>query len=112
MTAYGNYTLWDNQDVSKFYLLFQKNGGPNAPFATPWLRHWYECIIKKMWWYETECKKNVPLVKQNVMKFEVFILGRERIDQKRKKGWGRGRREEDWEREQREDRDREKRELS
>ena len=31
-------------------------------------------------------QKNVPLVKQNVMKF-----GRQRIDQKRKKGWGRGR---------------------
>ena len=38
-------------------------------------------------------KKNVPLVKQNVMKLEVFILGIQRIDQKRKKGWGRGRRE-------------------
>ena len=38
-------------------------------------------------------KKNVPLVKQNVMKFEVFILGRQTIDQKRKKGWERGRRE-------------------
>ena len=38
-------------------------------------------------------KKNLPLVKQNVMKLEVFILGRQRIDQKRKKGWGRGRRE-------------------
>ena len=38
-------------------------------------------------------KKNVPLVKQNVMKLEVFILGRQRIDQKRKKGWGRGRKE-------------------
>ena len=35
----------------------------------------------------------MPLVKQNVMKLEVFILGRQRIDQKRKKGWGRGRRE-------------------
>ena len=34
---------------------------------------------------ETECKKNVPLVKQNVMKFEVFILGRQRFDQKREK---------------------------
>ena len=34
-------------------------------------------------------KKNVPLVKQNVMKLEVFMT----IDQKRKKGWGRGRRE-------------------
>ena len=38
-------------------------------------------------------KKKMPLVKQNVMKLEVFILGRQRIDQKRKKGWGRGRRE-------------------
>ena len=38
-------------------------------------------------------QKNVPLVKQNVMKLEVFILGRQRIDQKRKKGWKKGRRE-------------------
>ena len=38
-------------------------------------------------------KKYVPLVKQNVMKFEVFILGGQRIDQKRKKGWWRGRKE-------------------
>ena len=38
-------------------------------------------------------QKNAPLVKQNVMKFKVFILGRHRIDQKRKKGWGRGRSE-------------------
>ena len=38
-------------------------------------------------------KQNVQLVKQNVMKFEVFILGRQRIDQKRKKEWGRERRE-------------------
>ena len=30
-------------------------------------------------------KTNVPFVKQNVMKFEVFILGRQRIDQKRNK---------------------------
>ena len=29
-------------------------------------------------------QKYVPLVKQNVMKFEVFILGGHRIDQKRK----------------------------
>ena len=56
-----------------------------------------------MSWCKTECKKNVPLVKQNVtrrsvehgIKFEVLILGRQRIDQKRKKGWG--------EREKRED---------
>ena len=44
---------------------------------------------QKMLWCETECK-NVPLVKQNVIKFEVFILGRQRIDQK---GWGRVRKE-------------------
>ena len=55
-------------------------------------------------------QKYVPLVKQNVMKLEVFILGGQRIDQKegmveREKG-------EDWEREQGEDRDIEKRELS
>ena len=37
--------------------------------------------------------KYVPLVKLNVMKPEVFILGGQRIDQKRKKGWWRGRRE-------------------
>ena len=60
-------------------------------------------------------QKYVPLVKQNVMKLEVFILGRQRIEQKKKKGWWRGRREriEKWE--QREDRDgekRDKRELS
>ena len=52
-----------------------------------------ECIIKKNSWCEIECKKNVSLVKQNVMNFEVFILGRQTIDQKRKKGWGRGRKE-------------------
>ena len=38
-------------------------------------------------------QKYVPLVEQNVMKLEVFILGGQRIDQKRKKGWWRGRRE-------------------
>ena len=37
--------------------------------------------------------KYVPLVKQNVIELEVFILGGQRINQKRKKGWGRGRRE-------------------
>ena len=35
----------------------------------------------------------VPLVKQNVMNLEVFILAGQIIDQKRKKGWWRGRRE-------------------
>ena len=47
-------------------------------------------------------------MKQNVMKFEVFILGRQRIDQKGKRDGG----EEDesgLRREQREDRDGEKR---
>ena len=39
-----------------------------------------------MSWCETECKKYVPLLKQNVMKLEVFILGGQRIDQKRKNG--------------------------
>ena len=45
-----------------------------------------------MSWYETECK-NVSLVKQNVIKLEVFILEGQRIDQKRKKGWWIGRTE-------------------
>ena len=35
----------------------------------------------------------MPLVKQNVMKFEIFISGGQRIYQKRKKGWRRGSRE-------------------
>ena len=38
-------------------------------------------------------QKKCAIGEQNVMKLEVFILGRQRIDQKRKKGWGRGRRE-------------------
>ena len=38
-------------------------------------------------------QKYMPLVKQNVMKFEVSILGGQRIDQKRNKGWWRGSRE-------------------
>ena len=37
--------------------------------------------------------QKLPLVKQNVMKLEVFILGGQIIDQKRKKGRRRGRRE-------------------
>ena len=45
-----------------------------------------------MSWCETECK-NAPLGKQNVMKFEVLILGGQRIDQKRKKGVEREKRE-------------------
>ena len=42
--------------------------------------------FKKCHGVKQNAKKNVPFVKQNVMKFEVFILGRQRIDQKRKKG--------------------------
>ena len=38
-------------------------------------------------------QKYVPLMKQNVMKLELFILGGQSIDQKRKKGWWRGIRE-------------------
>ena len=53
------------------------------------------CIIKKKkksHGVKQKCK-NMPLLKQNVMKFEVFILGGQRIDQKRNKGWWRGSRE-------------------
>ena len=41
-----------------------------------------------MSWCETECKKNVPLVKQNVMKLEVFIKTKNSEEKE-----GRGRRE-------------------
>ena len=44
-----------------------------------------------MSWCETEMQKYMPLVKQNGV--EVFILGGQRIDQKRNKGWRRGSRE-------------------
>ena len=43
-----------------------------------------------MSWCETELQKYMPLVKQNV---KFFILGGQRIDQKRNKGWWRGSRE-------------------
>ena len=48
-------------------------------------------ILKKC--HGEQNAKNVPLVKQNVMKLEVFILGRQRIDQKRKKDGEREKRE-------------------
>ena len=51
------------------------------------------CIIKKKCHGVKQNCKNMPLLKQNVMKFEVFILGGQRIDQKRNKGWWRGSRE-------------------
>ena len=38
-------------------------------------------------------QKYVPLVKQNVMKLKVVILGGHIFDKKSKKGWWRGRRE-------------------
>ena len=41
---------------------------------------------RNMSWCETECKIYVPLVKQNVMKLEVFILGKELIRRKRRDG--------------------------
>ena len=37
-----------------------------------------------------EMQKYMSFVKQNVMKLEVFILGEQRIDQKKKKVWGEG----------------------
>ena len=49
-------------------------------------------LKKKCHGVKQKCK-NMPLVKQNVMKFEVFILGGQRNDQKRNKGWWRGSRE-------------------
>ena len=49
----------------------------------------YELIVsiikKKMSWCETECKKKCAIGETE--------CNRQRIDQKRKKGWGRGRRE-------------------
>ena len=43
-----------------------------------------------MSWCETEMQQYMPLVKQNVMKFEVFILGGQRIDQKEIRDGGEG----------------------
>ena len=51
------------------------------------------CIIKKKCHGVKQKCKYMPLVKQNVMKFEVFILGGQRNDHKRNKGWWRGSRE-------------------
>ena len=45
---------------------------------------------KYMSWCETECIKNMPLVKQNVLKLEVFILGKQGIDQKIRRDGGEG----------------------
>ena len=53
----------------------------------------YNALLKKYVMVQNRMQKYVPLVKQNVMKFEVFILGGQIIDQKRKKGWRGGSRE-------------------
>ena len=45
-----------------------------------------------MSWCETVCKI-CAIGEQNVINCEVFILGGQRIDQKKKKGWWRGRKE-------------------
>ena len=55
-----------------------------------WFLQAYRKLLKKYSWCETEWKN---LVEQNVMKLEVFILGGQRIDQKKKKGCWRGRKE-------------------
>ena len=39
-----------------------------------------------MSWCETECKKNVPLVKQNVMKLEGLYQDKELIRRERRDG--------------------------
>ena len=49
-----------------------------------------ECIIKEICHSVKQNAKICAMVKQNVMKLEVFILGGQIIDQKR---WWRGRRE-------------------
>ena len=46
-----------------------------------------------MSWCETECKKKCAIGETECNELEDFILGRQGIDQKRNKGWGRGRRE-------------------
>ena len=67
-----------------------------------WFFKLIECIIKKKICHGVkQYAKICAIGEQNV----VFILGGQRIDQKRKKGWWRGRRE----RIEKEDRDREKR---
>ena len=67
-----------------------------AQSMTSWsssIKIWFLQAYSIKSWCETEMQKYMPLVKQNVMKFEVFILGGQRIDQKRNKGWWRGSRE-------------------
>ena len=43
---------------------------------------------KKKSWCETECKNSYAIGEtEYVVKLEAFVLGGQRIDQKRKKGW-------------------------
>ena len=42
-----------------------------------------------MSWCETECKKKCAIGETECNETRIFILRRQRIDQKRKKGWGR-----------------------
>ena len=46
--------------------------------------------------WNLEMQKYMPLVKQNVIQIWVFILGGQRIDQKRNKGWSEREEREDW----------------
>ena len=68
---------------------FFKSSGYELKHQNLFLQAYRKHYLKKC----HDVKKNVPLVKQNVMKLEVFILERQIIDQSRKKGWGRGKRE-------------------
>ena len=64
-------------------------------FLQAYRKHYFT----NMSWCETECKKNVPSVKQNVMNLEVFILGRQKKWSEEKEGMGEREKKEDWERE-------------
>ena len=54
-----------------------------------------ESIIKKICHGVKQNAKKCAIGETECNEIEVFILGRQRIDQKGKKGWRRGRREED-----------------
>ena len=59
-----------------------------------WFLKTYSMHYKKKKCHGVKQKcKNMPLVKQNVMKFENFILGGQRNDQKRIRDGGEGERE-------------------
>ena len=57
------------------------------------IKIWFiQCIIQKAC-HGVKQNAKICAIGETEMKLEVFILGRQRIDQKRKKGWWRGRRE-------------------